>query len=76
VEAPLNTEEAPLYTAKQVVLLSQNSSDTLRKSITMSNVLIIFQLRQIVTLCQKIGTFFRTNYQRPFLKLTWKPVVF
>jgi len=39
---PLNTEGVPLYTAKQVVLLSQNSSDTSRKSITMSNVLIIF----------------------------------
>jgi hypothetical protein len=42
MEVPLNTEEVPLYTAKQVVLLSQNSSDTSRKSITMSNVLIIF----------------------------------
>ena len=37
----LNTEEVPLYTAKQVVLLSQNSSDTSRKSITISNMLTI-----------------------------------
>jgi hypothetical protein len=42
MEVPLNTEEVPLYTAKQVVLLSQNSSDTSRKSITTPNVLIIF----------------------------------
>ena len=38
---PLNTEEMPRYTAKQVVLLSQNSSDTSRKSITISNMLTI-----------------------------------
>jgi len=41
MKVPINTEEVPLYTAKQVVLLSQNSSDTLRKSITMSNMLTI-----------------------------------
>ena len=55
-KVPLNTEEVPLYTAKQVVLLSQNSSDTSRKSVTMSNALIICQLSCIVTLCAKIGT--------------------
>ena len=49
-KVPLNTEEVPLYTAKQVVLLSQNSSDTSRKSVTMSNALIICQLSCIVTL--------------------------
>jgi len=30
-KVPINTEEVPLYTAKQVVLLSQNSSDTFKK---------------------------------------------
>ena len=41
LKVPLNTEEVPLNAAKQVVLQSQNSSVTSRKSITMPNALII-----------------------------------
>ncbi len=62
----------PLYKVKQVVLLWQNGSDTSKKSITMSNILIFSLLKQLVILYSKPMIFFWSNYQQSFSNLTRK----
>lgn len=66
----------PLYKVKQVVLLWQKGSDTFKKSITKSNMLIFSLLKQIVILFPKMTIFFWSNYQQSFYNLTRKQMIY